>query len=267
MMVDSRTFHRQGEGLAPFLASQGWRVFTADFRGRANSGPRPSAGGRWNYDDIINQDLPAIMASVRVRIGEQPLVFIGHSLGGHTGIAAAGLGLFKKQPDAFVLLSSNIWRPSLEPSQIRRLKKAVQFWIFDHIAQRMGYFPSRRVRMGSCDEPAPYVADLRRTWSADHWGSGDGQFDYTEAAARVNVPVLSVVGRGDRLLAHHVGAKNWFDAIGSERREFWLAERGRFGLSFDPDHMTLVTSQAARPIWVAIETWMQNAILDATPRE
>jgi len=266
-MVDARTFHRKGDGLAPFLASQGWRVFTADFRGRGSSGTPPAAGGSWNYDDIIYQDLPAIIAGVRNRVGHLPLVFFGHSLGGHTGIAAAGLGLLGKQPDAFVLLSSNIWRPSLEPNRIRRLKKAVQFWIFHQIAQRVGYFPSRTVRMGPCDEAAPYVADLRRTWQTDRWGSRDGRVDYTEAAADVNVPVLSVVGRGDKLLAHHIGAKNWFNAIGSERREFWLAERGRFGLSFDPDHMTLVTSEAARPVWTAIDHWLRDIVPCPKPKE
>ena len=66
-------------------------------------------------------------------------------------------------------------------------------------------------------------------------------------------------------MAHPDGAKRWFDAVGGERAEFWLAQRGRFGLSFDPDHMTLVTSTDARPIWVEIERWMRNALNTTSP--
>ncbi len=260
MMVDRRTFHRGGQGLAPFLAEQGWRVFTADFRGRSGSGRSPRDGGEWTYDDIIFHDLPALVTAVRARIGALRLVFGGHSLGGHTGLAAAGLKLFDVPPEAFVLLSSNIWRPSLEPNPFRRLRKGALFWFFHQIAKPLGYFPSRTVRMGPCDEAGPYVADLRRTWSEDRWGSRDGRVDYTAGLADLDVPILSVIGEGDRLMAHPVGAKRWFDAVGSARAEFWLAGRGRFGLSFDPNHMTLVTSADAKPLWAEIERWMRKAV-------
>ena len=76
----------------------------------------------------------------------------------------------------------------------------------------------------------------------------------------VSAPVLSVIGQGDDLMAHPVGAKNWFDAIDSDNAEFWLAREGRYGLSFNPDHMSLVTDPSARPLWESIERWMRKAL-------
>ena len=220
----------------------------------------PEKGAQWTYDDLVQFDLPALVSGVRARAGEEGLVYIGHSLGGHTGLAAAGAGLFQAPPDAYVCLSANIWRPSLEPNAFLRLKKGIQFWLFAQVARRMGYFPARGIRMGSCNEAGDYAIDLYRAWAEDHWGSRDGSIDYTAALSEIRCPVLSVVGKGDALMAHPVGARAWFSAVGSPKAEFWLAEKGRFGLSFDPDHMTLVTSEESRPIWGVIEEWMRHTI-------
>ena len=175
-------------------------------------------------------------------------------------MAAAGCGQFESPPDAYVLLSANVWRPSYELSRALRLKKGALFWMFDRISRPLGYFPSQALRMGPCAESYPYISDLYRTWVEDQWTSRDGRFDFTQGMASIKAPVVSVIGRGDRLMAHPDGAKNWFDVIESDRAEFWLAEAGRFGLEFDPDHMTLVTSPKSRPLWRSVERWMRDAL-------
>ncbi len=260
MMVDARTFCRDGQGMAETFARLGWLVFLPDFRGRGRSGPSPQMGGAWTYDDIVLYDLPAIVDTVRDIAGERPLVLAGHSLGGHASVASGGLNLFKTPVDAYLLLSANVWRPSLEPSLIRRIQKSAAFNIFYGITRIFGYFPSRRLRFGSCDEALEYVSDLRRSWVTDDWRSRDGHHDYSEAASRVSSPVLSVIGAGDRLMAHPVGAESWFNGVGFGTKEFWLAGAGKFGLDFDPDHMTVVTSTRSMPLWLAIEHWLRHAL-------
>jgi len=260
MMVDRRTYIRGGHGFAPFLAERGWRVFAADFRGRNRFGPVPAQGAQWSYDDLVSFDVPTIVASVRARVDDAPLVYVGHSLGGHTGLAAAGADLFDRPPDAYVCLSANIWRPSLEPNAYRRLKKSAQFWLFAQAARHIGYIPARAVRMGPCDEASTYALDLYRAWETDRWSSRDGRLDYTRLLAHIRPPVLSVVGQGDRLMAHPVGARAWFSDVGSQHADFWIAKKGDFGLSFDPDHMNVVTATASRPLWGAIENWMHRAL-------
>ena len=258
MMVDARTFCRRGKGMAETFAHLGWRVFLPNFRGRGESGKKPRQGGSWTYDDIIKFDLPAIVSAVRARVGSLPLVLGGHSLGGHASVATGGLNLFETAPDAYLLLSANVWRPSLEPSFFRRLKKSLSFTVFYGITRSFGYFPSRKLRFGSCDEALEYVSDLRRSWVTDHWRSRDGTKDYTLAASRVSAPILSVVGAGDALMAHPVGAERWFNDVGFGTKEFWLAKAGQYGLDFDPDHMTLVTSPRAAPLWLEMERWLSH---------
>ena len=70
--------------LARFLSSRGWDVWLFNWRG-AGRGPLRSAlppgQRRWSADELIVEDLPAIVARVRRATGERPYL-IGHSLGG-----------------------------------------------------------------------------------------------------------------------------------------------------------------------------------------
>ena len=157
MMVDGRTFFRNGQGFAEYFRDAGWTVVVADFRGHGRSGPTPNENASWSYDDLVLRDLPALTQAVRQRHPHGPFVLVGHSLGGHTGLAAAGLQKLMPQPNALVLLSSNLWRPEFEPSSWRRFRKSVALKGLHFLVSRLGYFPSRKLRMGPCDESQDYM--------------------------------------------------------------------------------------------------------------
>ena len=72
MMVDSRTFYRRGHGMAEFFATLGWHVFTFDFRGRRGVGLKPTEGGSWGYDDLIERDLPAALEFITCLLYTSP---------------------------------------------------------------------------------------------------------------------------------------------------------------------------------------------------
>jgi predicted alpha/beta hydrolase len=235
-------------------------VHLPNLRGRAGSGPDVDAGGSWNYDEIIRYDLPACIAAAR-RLRPGFVWSVGHSLAGHASIAAAGCGLYGGEPpDGHVLLSSNTWTPDLEPSWWMRRRKATAVLIFDLIQRSMGRFPSRGFGMGPVDECSDYVSDIVRIWRTNRWGSRDGEHDYLAAMPHVTGPVLAVIGKGDDLMAHPVGAKRWLDHLGEGRADFWLVGDGDRGLAFDPDHMTVVTDERARPLWEAIAGWMVEQV-------
>jgi predicted alpha/beta hydrolase len=243
MMVDRRSF-RGEKGLPGVLAGAGFEVWCADLRGRGLS---PS--GPWTYDDLVRRDIPALLSAARARADGGSVVVVGHSLGAHTTVAAAASGL---RPDKLVAIAGNVWMPSLEPSRRRRAAKAASMAAFLLSARAAGRFPSRRVRMGPVDEALPYVEDLVRFWREDRWASRDGE-DWFAAMPSVDLPVLSVLGAGDRLMAHPVGATNWARRLpGAEVR---VVGR-RTGLPFDPGHMALVTDMRSAPVWESIASWL-----------
>jgi predicted alpha/beta hydrolase len=263
MMVDSRSMDRpQGAGFASHLAAAGWHVYLFDVRGHGESGPTANQGGLWSYDGIVRYDLPAVVAAVRSRHGGLSVVLIGHSLCGHASPAAAGSGFYSVPPDAHVLISANMWLPQLEPVFLRRRVKGLATWLLWAMTALLGRFPSRALRMGPADEALPYIQDIRRFWTSRRWESADGRHDYLAGLERVTGPILAIVGKGDRLLAHPVGARNWTECFGPGRVDFKLVGSGDLGLSFDPDHMSLVTDLRATPVWDMVLDWMAEAVAD-----
>ncbi|MDF1562108.1 MAG: alpha/beta fold hydrolase [Deltaproteobacteria bacterium] len=253
MMVDGRTFERRGEGLAATLGARGLLPLVADLRGRGGSGPPVERGGRWSYEGFAHQDLPALFAAAREAAPGLPLFVVGHSLGGHLAIAAVTRDP-SLAPAGFVLLSTNIWLPSLDRHPLRRLERHAQMAVFDAVGVALDHFPSRRLKMGPIDEAAPYVNDLARFWWEDRWGSAPGE-DYLQAARAIEAPALCVFGRGDRLMAHEAGGRAWAARIGKEGAEVWLEGRAS-GLPFDPGHMEVLTDPRARPLWERLASWI-----------
>jgi len=76
--------------LAHVLAGAGFDCFSVDLRGTGRSA-RPPRGRRseWTVDDHVGIDTPAILDAVCARSGATRVLWVGHSLGGLVGYAAA----------------------------------------------------------------------------------------------------------------------------------------------------------------------------------
>lgn len=253
MMVDARSLDRPaGAGLATVLSGAGWEVWRADLRGHGASGPAPREGGRWSYDDIVRNDIPALVDAAKMSGGE--IVIIGHSLGGHTAAAAVAEGLVV---DRLVLLATNVWMPSLEPSLRRTVQKTMRMALFEASAWPLGFFPSRRMRMGPADESLPYVRDLCRFWWQDQWGSRDG-INWFRLLQNYRGRVLAVAAQGDLLFGHPDATRRWISAFTSASLTYWVAGRRTFGLSYDPDHLEIACDARSLPLWERIAVWMAS---------
>jgi len=246
MMVDRRTLDRpRGSGLISQLVSRNLAVVTADLRGHGQSGPRAAEGGRWSYDDLVENDVPALVDFARQKFPGLPLVCLGHSLFGH-----AALAHLTRHPDApidkLVLLACNYVHPEWPLGAI--VDKGSLMLLMSGLSRLFGHLPARRLGAGSDDEAAPFVDDFVRCLRLGDWRSRDG-FSYAAHRVRVKTPILAIAGAGDRLLAPPAQARSLVAACPNSR--FHIAGR-RTGLAFDPGHMALVLDQRARPVWEQI---------------
>lgn len=256
MMARRSEFDRpQGAGLAQFFVERSWRVVTFDFRGHGESGPLAREGGSHHYDDFVTRDLPTVHAFARSRSSRKhSVVLVGHSLGGHAGLAAQGAGLVAF--DAIVAVGANVWLRQLETSAARWLVKRAALLGMFALSKRIGRFPSRALRLGSDDVTRACVDDLERFARTGMWTSADGGIDYLSSLLRVRIPVLQMVSDGDRLdCPPECGAR--FVAHCGGRHEII-----RIGRSDDggppPSHMGLVTSGTVTSSWERAEAWMRR---------
>lgn len=87
-------FHRS-VSLAAWLQARGWDVWVPNLRGDPGSvGPSRRARRNFSFDDLVRQDVPAILDGIEEQTGRKPL-WVGHSLGGAMLYATLTL-----QPDA-----------------------------------------------------------------------------------------------------------------------------------------------------------------------
>jgi predicted alpha/beta hydrolase len=259
MMANRKTMDRpKGEGLASVLAARGYGVVLFDLRGHGESGPSARDGARYNYDDVVLRDIPALVAFMRESFPNRPVVIVGHSLGAHTALAAAGV--FPEQsPDGIVSIAGNMWLPSCEPNRVRRSAKTAWLGAFLGIGETWGYFDPRPLRFGTDAVALPYVRQFWTMWSTNRYGSVDGSIDYREALGRVTIPVFSVASEADTLLAHPVSVKLFLGPIPERHKTLRVFTRRDFGTE-PPDHMRLVTDRRSRPVWNEIADWIGSSM-------
>lgn len=257
MMADGRTlWRRRRPSVAGALAHHGLRVLVPDQRGHGQSGPAAADGGRWTYDDLVN-DTPVYLDLARRLEPGLPIVLVGHSLFGHTALAWLGrhAGEIGAEVAAVVALAVNMWCPSLEPSAGRRALKRLTSAIGAGIARAAGRFPARRLGVGSADEALGYWRDLHRVCVEDCWGDAHGG-DYRAGLARVGCPVLHVVSDRDWLYGTPAQALRLLEPL-PQRQVLHLghSRRGSPLAHLAPDHMGMATSPACEPLWEYVARW------------
>lgn len=257
MMASRKTMDRpRGKGLGSVLVDRGFGVVAMDLRGHGESGPSARDGGRFTYDDYVLRDIPAIVTFVRESFPGRRIVVVGHSLGAHASLASAGV-FPEKSPDAIVSIAGNMWIPAFEPDVLRRAKKTLNLLAFLTIAETWGYFDARGLRMGTDAVALPYVRQFWTMWRTNRYESTDGAIDYREALGKVTIPVLSIAGEGDALLAHPVAVELFLGAIADRFKTLRVVGANDVG-GRAPDHMGLVTNSNSRVIWMDIADWIER---------
>ena len=236
--------------IARALADRGFLVWALDFRGHGLSqadDPRTD----WSYDDIVLSDIPvALRAAEAVGL---PVFLLGHSLGGHAGLAALAADPTLRVAGV-VALGANVWMPRFAEDAIAHAKSLAIVTAWTALTRAVGYFPVRRLGLGTDDEAASYVRQLARTARSDRWASLDGSIDYLVALSQLRVPVLSVSSRGDTWMCRPEAAQRFMAFVGGPVTHRVVGDGE--GEASDIDHMGLVLDRRMEPVWAEVGSWL-----------
>ncbi len=259
MMCNRRTLDRpRGAGLGSALAEGGFHVYLVDLRGHGESGPAASRTVRFDYDDFVLKDLPALITTIAARHPDLPLALVGHSLTAHTGVATLGAvpGLPVR---AMVSLGGNVWIPRLEPDPLVWAQKRARLEAWGVVSRLTGRFEARRLRFGTDDESLDYVLQFVHNARKDRWGSRDGRYDYLAAMRSLTLPLLSVTATGDDDLCRPSWAEVWLaHAVRAQKTTRVVGTHP--GDPTGVSHMGLVTDPRMTPIWREIAAWLTKAL-------
>jgi len=243
MMTDGRYFGARREpSFASTLAAAGFDVLVADFRGHGRSVPPRAGDDDWSFDDLVELDLPAIVAAAAAASGCAPdeLVLLGHSLGGL--VTTAGLGTGRIAPPRLLLLPSTaVWLLGPDGALKRRALMAA----YRGVTALFGKAPIRALRAGTADEAPTYIQQLTGWSRAARWTSLGG-IDYLAAIATITTPVLPLVGAGDWMCTPDDATRFARQIPGAAP----VRVVGRaHGDALDPDHFQLFTRPELHPLW------------------
>ena len=190
------------EAFARWMAQQGFRVTTFDYRGHGDSLQGAMRDVKADLFDWA-QDYEAVISAAKAALPSQPLYLLGHSLGAQLP------GLLKKPEQVAGLLSvaagSGYWRDNAP-----QLKRIVPYfwWVLVPLATRLcGYFPGRTLKKVG-DLPAGVILQWRR-WCLNPRYSVGAEGEAAERSyAAVRFPVLALSMSDDELMTwrgtHHL---------------------------------------------------------------
>ena len=191
---------------AQWLAAQGYRVWTFDYRGHGESLPHtPGHTLRGFRADLFDwaRDYETVVLTARRERPARPLYLLGHSLGAQLP------GLFRHPHQVDGLLSiaagSGYWRDNAP--QLRR--RVLFFWhLMVPLATRIcGYFPGRRLGMVG-NLPAGVIRQWRRWCLHPRYSAGAEGAAVAQRYAQVRFPVLAWSFSDDELMTlrgtHHL---------------------------------------------------------------
>jgi predicted alpha/beta hydrolase len=265
MMADRRTMDRpRGEGLASTLARRGVEVYLMDLRGHGESGPTAREGGSYLYDDFIHHDIPCLVGAAKMARPDLPVAIVGHSLGGHATLAAAGL-YPDRAPDLLVGIAANMWVRHTEPDPFRRAAKGLTLGAWAAVARLGGRFDPRWLGSRADAEPWPYVSQFAAMYRRNCWSSADGRVDYEDAARHAVLDILSISSEGDRFLAEPEVVRRFFSMAERSTITYRVVRDGELG-GRAPGHMGLVTDRRCVPLWEEIAAFVLAGKRRPSPR-
>jgi predicted alpha/beta hydrolase len=186
------------EPFARWLAAQGWRVTTFDYRGSGDSRPdTPDGSLRGFQADLFDwtRDYEAAIDHAHAALPDRPLFLLGHSLGAQLP------GLIGNQHKVSGLLSvaagSGYWRENAP--QLKRFVPYFWFVLVPIATRLFGYFPGRKLRKVG-DLPAGVMMQWRKWCLNPRYSVGAEGEAVRQRYANARFPVLALSITDDELM-------------------------------------------------------------------
>jgi len=251
----------RGPTLATRLAAAGFSVYLLAHRGDGSALPPEGAAG-FDFDDVLERDLPAALERVRAHAGYPAVHWVGHGLGGQLGLAHAA-----RMPDSLATVTAiaaavrfdapasgqrraalaRALLPSWWHLPARAAARAVLPWVEGEGGARLRGV----LRYAAEDVPLGLLRQAARWLEAGALVDRTGLLDYRLALADARAPLHVVTAAGDPVCppAHAAAALGRWG--GSDRSHTALGEGW--------GHLDLLVSPAAdTAVFQPVVTWLET---------
>ena len=182
--------------LAQWLCKQGYAVVTFDYRGIGLSQQGPLKNLKADIFDWANLDCTAAVDFITKEFPEQPLTWIGHSLGGQVVPFVTNNQKIKKI--ITVATGSGYWIQNSLPLLIRVWW--LWFFLVPILTPILGYFPGKTLRKVG-DLPKGVINQWRNWCLNPEYAVGYEGPEVREKYAQVSTPIVSLSFSDDEFMS------------------------------------------------------------------
>lgn len=241
ILQDGGTFYTQeGNGLACYLAREGYDVYVADMRGKGKSWPAVNDRSSYGTHQAINEDIPAIIKKIINCRGDIPQIWIGHGWG-----SVLLCSYFARYGNTLCSVDRMVHFAARRKMQEATASK--QF-VFDFLWRRLslmliaaqGYMPAKLLRMGTSNESLGNYQDYL-SWSANNdWLDTADGFNYGEAIVQQQLPPsYYFAASGDKIYGDPAEVRQFIKELGPHDSRLMVLSRQGGNLR-DYSHLGMV---------------------------
>jgi pimeloyl-ACP methyl ester carboxylesterase len=234
-------------GIAKHFANLGYTCWTLEWRGHGGSAAGPVA---YDFETVALHDVTAALEHLVREEGIQRLHCVTHSGGGIvlTMCLSRNPQLVPIVDRVALFACQALHAASSRPRQwlLRSMRLASRLW---------GSVPGRRLGLGAQDESF-FMMKPWYDWNISQRFSGRDGFDYRAAMGRLTLPVLSLAGAADRLIAPPASCEQYLEGFGGSRKLAVVCGRST-GFSTDYAHASVILSRSAmNEVWPIAAKWL-----------
>lgn len=191
--MGTRSRFYNGFGVA--MAEAGVSFASCDWRGIESSSMRASHGTDFGYRHLVEQDISAVVATLRAKLPKAPLWIGGHSLGGQ--LSALFASREPERVSGLVLIAAGTVHFSAwaRTGALRILALTQSATLISRV---VGHFPGRRIGFAG-REARGVIGDWAATARSGRYRVRGSAHDYEHAMRRLDKPVLALGFEADTL--------------------------------------------------------------------
>ncbi len=233
---------------AQFLAGQGYRVWTFDYRGTGASLVGSMRGVQASLSDWITLDYDAVLCHANDAERGLPLFALGHSFGGQV----APLLPSRERLTGLITIASGSGAMRHNTPATRRAAPVLWYLLAPLLCPLFGYFPGAKLGVIG-DVPSGAIMQWRR-WCLTPEYLLTGEPGAREAYASARYAVLGLAFTDDELLLES-GVRLLHDAYRQQAPDFRVLEAKQLGLP-RIGHFGFFKTQNAASLWGMIPQWL-----------
>lgn len=235
--------------IAEYLAQNGYNSYIMEWRNHGASSPSKV---KRNFELIGKLDLPIVFKYLLNQLNINHLYIVTHSGGG----IIASIFLVH-HPEFLPKIKNAVFFGCQAFGAANNFKNYAQILIGNYVTALLGYSPAKWV--GSPHNEDYFFMKQWNDWNLTGKFLGEDGIDYEKELSKIKIPILSICGGGDKLIAPKDGCEKFLNTFQNPKNRLLFCSKAN-GFREDYNHSRILQSRNSKAeIWDKALEWITKS--------